>query len=208
MEVRNHQEVREIRKEDLREIFNRASESVRLVALLSPRCPMCQQGHDVVKALFTHFTSSRLRGIRVWLPMYPGDARNVAEAEAAAFRDSRLVDGWDPQRSIGELFARTLGLTKTAWDVYLLYGPGVRWEGEEPPEPTFWMHQLGPSYGANPRRFLDPDILDRKLGAILPADEEWMDGGSEHGDRGLANACCSGVQPRAVRYSAEEGGPR
>lgn len=172
METRNLQDLPEIGPEELREIFNRASESVRVVALLSPVCPMCQRGHDVVKALFSRHPSERLRGLRVWLPMYPGDAREAAQREAVAFMDSRLVDGWDAQRRTGNAFARTLGLTRTAWDVYLLYAPGVRWEGDDPPEPTFWMHQLGPYYGADLGRFLDPDILDRSLGEILAGAEE------------------------------------
>jgi len=39
-----------------------------------------------------------------------------------------------------------------AWDVYFVFGPHVRWpEGQgsdQPPAPTFWMHQL--SGGAAP----------------------------------------------------------
>ncbi len=188
MEGQDLQDVQDIDKEELREIFNRSSESPRLVALMSPRCPECQRGHDVVKALFDRFHSDRLRGVRVWLPMYPGDGQSVAEAEAATYKDPRLVDAWDPQRKLGELFARTLGLTKTAWDVYLLYAPGIRWEEDEPPEPTFWMHQLGASYGADPARVLDPDVLARNLDAILAGDEEQVDGSP--GRKRVSPACC------------------
>lgn len=188
MKGQDLQDVQDIGKQELREIFNRSSESVRVVALLSPRCPVCQQGHDVVKALFGRFHSDRLRGVRVWLPMYPGDGQSVAEAEAAAFKDPRLVDTWDPQRELGELFAQTLGLTKTAWDVYLLYAPGIRWEEEEPPEPTFWMHQLGGSYGADPTRFLDPDVLARNLDGILAGDEEQVDHGPDR--KRISAGCC------------------
>jgi len=28
-----------------------------------------------------------------------------------------------------------------AWDVYLIYPPGVKWE-KEPPKPVYWQHQL------------------------------------------------------------------
>jgi len=38
-------------------------------------------------------------------------------------------------------YARRLGLPRDAWDVYLIYGQGSRWE-DEPPKPDFWMHQL------------------------------------------------------------------
>jgi hypothetical protein len=36
-----------------------------------------------------------------------------------------------------------LGLEReVAWDVYLVYPPGVVWEGETPPSPAAFMHQL------------------------------------------------------------------
>jgi hypothetical protein len=30
------------------------------------------------------------------------------------------------------------------WDFWTVYGPEVVWDGELPPKPDFWMHQLGP----------------------------------------------------------------
>jgi hypothetical protein len=42
----------------------------------------------------------------------------------------------------GNLWERILKTEREiAWDVYLLYGAGAQWI-EEPPPPTFWMHQL------------------------------------------------------------------
>jgi hypothetical protein len=35
-----------------------------------------------------------------------------------------------------------LRLGQDARDVYLLYRADTRWEGVEPPRPTYWMHQL------------------------------------------------------------------
>jgi hypothetical protein len=40
------------------------------------------------------------------------------------------------------LFRGPLNMTSDVWDVYLLYPPGVRWEGSIPPAPMYWMHQL------------------------------------------------------------------
>jgi hypothetical protein len=34
-----------------------------------------------------------------------------------------------------------LGIDKVAWDVYLLYGSNIGWDGATP-TPAFWMHQL------------------------------------------------------------------
>jgi len=44
-------------------------------------------------------------------------------------------------------------LQATALGRYLLYGPDARWDGPNPPQPQYWMHQLtgvtGPALDAN-----------------------------------------------------------
>jgi hypothetical protein len=83
-----------------------------------------------------------LRAQVVWVPKVGGQARHVPEA-------TRLVPSagalhyWDQTGTLMERYAEVLGFGEDAWDVYLLYGPGARWEGELPPAPDFWMHQLG-----------------------------------------------------------------
>ena len=131
------------RTDELREEFNRASDRVRVVALLSPTCGICQKGQRVVQSVFSkHPNDARLRGFVVWLPMLPSDSKDSAGAQAASFVDGRLMQHWDGDRASGNLLAKTLGLKGSAWDVYLLYAPGVKWTGDQPPAPTFWMHQL------------------------------------------------------------------
>ncbi len=63
--------------------------------------------------------------------------------------------------------AKRLGLNRTAWDVYLLYAPGVKWIGDQPPMPTFWMHQLYPDTGADQRFCLNPTVLLGKVADLL-----------------------------------------
>src|SRR5215208_323610 len=128
---------------ELKEEFNRSSDRVRVVAILSPTCGPCQRGRGVVGELFKKYDSDKLRGLVVWLPMKPADSAQAAWTESEKLQDQRiLVRGWDGKRSIANLFSKPLKLRKTAWDVYLVYAPGVRWEGSEPPAPNFWMHQL------------------------------------------------------------------
>jgi len=38
-----------------------------------------------------------------------------------------------------------------AWDVYLVYGPGIQWTVSSPLEPTLFMHQLGGRLPADQR---------------------------------------------------------
>jgi len=62
------------RLNDLRAEFNRASERVRLVALLSPTCGGCQRGQRVVQSIFSKYPDdARIRGFVVWLPMLRSD---------------------------------------------------------------------------------------------------------------------------------------
>src|SRR6266581_5344042 len=116
------------RTQQLRDEFNRASDHVRIVALLSPTCGICQKGQRVVQSVFAKYPNdARLRGFVVWLPMLPSDSKEAAGPQAASFVDQRLVQQWDGERAAGNLMARTLSLKGSAWDVYLLYAPGVKW---------------------------------------------------------------------------------
>jgi mercuric ion transport protein len=127
----------------LKEEFNRQSDKVRVVALLSPTCGPCQKGRGVVGELFEKQASDKLAGFAVWLPMKPKDSPQTAWLESEKLTDERIsVRGWDSKRQIGNLFAKPLKLSSTAWDVYLVYTPGVKWEGKQPPKPSYWMHQL------------------------------------------------------------------
>jgi hypothetical protein len=153
--------------QELRESFNRNKTSVRFVTLLSPTCRHCQAGQLVVKNLFATHTSTDLRGYLVWLPILSPDTTFAASSRSSLSSDVRLEQGWDADRIIGKQFQTTLKLPGTAWDVYLIYAPGVTWEGETPPQPTFWMHQLRKEEGGNPKLFLNAERLSSELGKQL-----------------------------------------
>ena len=152
--------------EDLRREFNASSQKVRIVALLSPTCPECQSGHAVVAGILKKFPSPRLQALLVWEPMRDGDSPAAAAEQAEAVRDARISQGWDGSHDVGKLFGATLDLHETAWDVYLIYKPGITWEGLQPPHPTFWMHQLD---GADASLLLcvNPSRLSTEVGKLL-----------------------------------------
>lgn len=85
-----------------------------------------------------------VRAYIVWVPILPDDSQATAIATHALVTDQRASHFWDSGRSLPPLFAPVLGLPEgsPAWDVYLAYGVGVRWEGT-PPVPAYWEHQLG-----------------------------------------------------------------
>lgn len=155
-----------VRTEDLRRQFNASSKKVRIVALLSPTCPECQSGHAIVGGILRKFPSSRLQALLVWEPMRDGDSPAAAAEQAETVRDERIAQGWDSSGDVSKLFGATLDLHETARDVYLIYKPGIMWEGQRPPQPTYWMHQLD---GADPSLLLclNPSRLSTEVGKLL-----------------------------------------
>ena len=84
-------------------------------------------------------------GLRVyvgWVPMFRGREEDVPKATTEV-PDRRAAHYWDGGSLLVKGFRETLGFNEPAWDIFLLYGPDARWEGERPPAPAFWMHQLG-----------------------------------------------------------------
>lgn len=152
--------------DDVRKEFNASSEKVRVVALLSPTCPGCQSGHAVVGRVLTKFPSPKLQAILVWEPMRDGDTAAIATKQAESLKDARIAQGWDGTRNLGKLFGDALDIHQIAWDVYLIYKPGLKWEGSQPPRPTFWMHQLD---GVDPNLLLcvNPTRLSDEVGKLL-----------------------------------------
>lgn len=65
-----------------------------------------------------------------------GDAR-VATGHVD---DARSVHFWTSDHGLAEAFQGPLGLEhEAAWDTFLLFEPGVRWQ-DAPPTPTYFMH--------------------------------------------------------------------
>jgi hypothetical protein len=99
--------------------------------------------------------------------MLEEDAVEPARDLALTLQDRRVTQLWDPERKLGELVSRTLGLSETAWDAYILYPPGPVWEDGAPPRPAFWMHQLGSDSGADPSNRLDAAEFSNEVGRLL-----------------------------------------
>ena len=122
--------------EQLKQRFQQDSGKVRLIALVSPICPECRRGFADMQSVLKDIPDSRLRAYIVWLPMFPGDSRSWAQTRSDEFRDDRLSYYWDGSRLTGEEWRKVLGIDRTAWDVYFLYGSGSQWDGAAP-APSF-----------------------------------------------------------------------
>lgn len=108
-----------------------------------------------------------LRTLVVWVPKLGGAARDVPVATRLV-PDDRAEHYWDENAVVMGAFTKAMGLPEDAWDVYLIYGPAAHWDGEVPPAPDYWMHQLG---SRNQPRvagpYLDPAVFAAKANAIL-----------------------------------------
>ena len=85
-----------------------------------------------------------LRMFVAWVPILPDDSEAAANGSSALVPDGRASHYWDAARALPPLFAPVLGLPEgwPAWDVYMVFAPGVLW-GDAPPAPSYWEHQLG-----------------------------------------------------------------
>lgn len=104
---------------------------------------MCRWGFSNVVKTLKSVTDDRVRAYAVWLPIFGGDFKGEARKLSNSFRDKRVSYFLDPDSSTGTQWERVLKTERfIAWDVYLLYGADANWENE-PPQPAYWMHQLG-----------------------------------------------------------------
>jgi hypothetical protein len=104
----------------------------------------------------------------VWLPELPtGGYESAARREGRRIADPRVRQYYDPAARTAKLFTGVLGLPSgsPAWDVYMVFAPGARWDADAP-KPVYWMHQLG---SAPPGLRLDGVKLERVVEGLLRA---------------------------------------
>jgi hypothetical protein len=88
-------------------------------------------------------TDERVKVYVIWDPIFGGDFNGEAKKLSNRFPDKRVTYFKDPDSLSGTLWETVLKTEREiAWDVYLLYNAGAEW-GKEPPQPDYWMHQLG-----------------------------------------------------------------
>jgi hypothetical protein len=76
--------------------------------------------------------------------MNRGLERDVPKATKEVW-DPRARHYWDAEGWLMNTYQNVLGgfPLDPVWDTFILYGPETKWDGEKPPKPAYWMHQLG-----------------------------------------------------------------
>jgi hypothetical protein len=126
----------------LKDDFNQWSETARVLAVLSPTCPDCLEGYEMMVKMPTG-----PRCLVLWTAMLPGDSTGAAAQHGLA--DHRCTHYWEDQGwPVSTRLRPLLGLGpydpgRSVWDVYLLYPSGILWIDEHLPPPSDWTHNLG-----------------------------------------------------------------
>ncbi|MGH8427183.1 MAG: hypothetical protein ACRES7_04280 [Gammaproteobacteria bacterium] len=148
----------------LRHDFNANADKVRLVYIVGATCPGCLRGmDDVGKALAGERDNPNLRTYVIYVPALGARAKDIAPT-VFLIPGQYVTRYWDPTGASGKLFDKTLGTGGFAWDVWMIYGAGERWDAAQPPQPDFWMDQL---YGLPKWRYLNATTFAKKAKAYL-----------------------------------------
>ena len=128
---------------------------------------MCLRGaSEVANKVFRVTSDKNLVGFAAWVPVLGGKAASVKKAIKKA-ADPRMRHYWDAKGQLAKSFRGPLALQGPAWDVYLIYPPGVRWKGSVPPSPTFWMHQLSRDPSAPKSKRFNAAAFHKRLLVVL-----------------------------------------
>ena len=150
--------------DDLRAAFNRDAGKTRLLMVLAPSCGLCRSGLRLVQRyVLDRFADADLAAYAVWMPISDKDSRALAQEQTCNMLDPRASHFWIGDTALSDALRPLVGLPAdgpTAWDVYLVFGPDARWEGEQPPAAMTWMQRMG-----------QPLPRERILNAVSLADE-------------------------------------
>ncbi|HEX5758505.1 MAG TPA: hypothetical protein VF121_04885 [Thermoanaerobaculia bacterium] len=84
--------------------------------------------------------SDDLRVYVAWGPMLGDETEPAARRATAVLPDPRASHFWTDAHGVAEAFQAPLALAADrAWDTFLLFPPGTRWE-EAAPSPVYYMH--------------------------------------------------------------------
>lgn len=177
------------RATQLREDFNRAKGSVRLLFVVDPICPGCLRGLDDMNRdllagtgdprLVTFVVHEPVLGAARAAPWLRTTASHDVPAAAALLHNPYVHNYWSADGEFGRLLSDSVDLKGSdgrvyAWDVWLLYGPDAVWSDGGPPRPLLLMHQLHALRGNTEYPYLDSQVFAQKtlnlLSHLPPAD--------------------------------------
>jgi hypothetical protein len=119
----------------------------------------------VREGILERFPDAEIALAIVWVGIRRGDDGEAAREASTMFDDPRVNQVYDPTLVTSRVFVHGMIDRPPAWDMYLFFAPGERWE-LEPPRPVDWFHQLSGGRGA-PERFRTGADLVSALSASM-----------------------------------------
>lgn len=166
---------------ELRDAFNEAEGTVRLLFVVDPICPGCLRNlDDINEALLSTTDDPRLRTFVVYVPVLGPEEKDVGPA-ADLVENSHAQHYWNPSGAFGWELTKVAGLADDdgepvyAWDVWAIYGPEANWNGALPPKPQRLMHNLWALDGNTEIPRFDAEVFAqeaRELLSELPGAQE------------------------------------
>ncbi len=117
------------------ERFNADRDKPRVVAIVSATCGACVAGAIAVnESVLKAYPSADISVFIVWIDILARDDYAAAQRMAGIFNDPRVRQFHDPNRLVGDAFAKGLLDQPPAWDIYLLYAASPRklWVDDPP----------------------------------------------------------------------------
>ena len=158
--------------------FNARVGTVRQIFIMGPTCGICLRGMADLndEYIAERQADPRLHTYVVYVPALQAEFEHVAPA-AELLRGPRIDHYWQESGMIGISYQPLFETEIYIWDFWFVYGPDAVWEGEMPPEPAFWQHQLRRGF---PReRYLDRDVFAAEALALVDALPRPDEGGSD-----------------------------
>jgi hypothetical protein len=148
--------------DSVRTAFNADAGKVRVLMVVSPTCGACLKGASEVSEEVAKISRGGDVPVYVlWVPRLGGREQDVpAATRVVATPWARQY--WDGEDLSGVAYKQVLSWRDNAWDVYMLYGRGVRWSGDLPPTPDYFMDQASEK---GPR--LDADTFGAHVTELL-----------------------------------------
>ncbi|MEX2217548.1 MAG: hypothetical protein WD749_02215 [Phycisphaerales bacterium] len=180
--------------EPLRSAFNASSDRWRAVLLVSPVCSECILGAEAVeKEITRRYPGSRVKTLVVWSPNLRGDSPTTARQASAIFPQAAVEQFYDGGQRLGTAYSKGpfAGFARRAerslpegsplhgmfegersdrpqWDLYMLYPPGVTWEGGVP-APSHWVRHVGRLDGTTSNYWRDSPDAPPRRGSLFEA---------------------------------------
>jgi hypothetical protein len=120
----------------VRAAFNADACKVRVLMVVSPTCGACLHGASEVSAQMAGIDEGQTVPLYVlWVPRRGRREKDVPAA-SRVIADRSAHEFWDGNDLLGIQYKQVLGWRGNAWDVYMLYGPKAKWNGNLPPRQT------------------------------------------------------------------------